>query len=86
MRIVICEPFVLRIGAVKDSWFPEFDQRRAVAKKVANEFKLTFVPFQTMFNQALQSASPQFWAGDGVHPTGAGHALMAATWREAVGL
>ena len=28
-RIVVCEPFVLRCGAVNESWFPEFDQRRA---------------------------------------------------------
>jgi len=25
--LVVCEPFVMRCGAVKNSWFPEFDQR-----------------------------------------------------------
>ena len=35
VRIVVCEPFVLRCGAVHDGWFPEFDQRRAVARKLA---------------------------------------------------
>lgn len=86
VRIVICEPFVLRCGAVNDKWFPEFDQRRAAAKKVADELKLTFVPFQTMFDEAVRKAPPQYWAGDGVHPTLAGHALMAKTWREVVGI
>jgi lysophospholipase L1-like esterase len=85
-RIVICEPFVLRCGAVKDNWFPEFDQRRAVAKKLADELKLTFVPFQSMFDNATKSAPPEFWARDGVHPTTEGHALMAQTWREVVGI
>jgi lysophospholipase L1-like esterase len=85
-QIVICEPFVLRCGAVKDNWFPEFDQRKAVAKKLANELNLTFVPFQTMFDEATKSAPPEFWAGDGVHPTTEGHALMAQTWREVVGI
>jgi lysophospholipase L1-like esterase len=86
VRIVICEPFVLRCGAVNDTWFPEFDQRRGVAKKLADEMKLTFVPFQTMFDKAVESAPPAYWAGDGVHPTLAGHALMAKTWREVVGI
>lgn len=85
-RIVICEPFVLKCGAVNDAWFPEFDQRRAVAKKLATELKLTFVPFQTMFDEATQKAPPAYWAEDGVHPTLAGHALMAKTWREVTGL
>lgn len=86
VKIVVCEPFVLRCGAVNDTWFPEFDQRRAVAKKLADELKLTFVPFQTMFNKAVEAAPPTYWTGDGVHPTLAGHALMAKTWREVVGI
>ena len=85
-QIVICEPFVLKCGAVKDNWFPEFDQRRAVAGKLAKEFSLTFVPFQTMFDDATKAAPPEFWARDGVHPSTEGHALMAQTWREVVGI
>ncbi len=86
VRIVICEPFVLRCGAVNETWFPEFDQRRAVANKLAEELKLDRVPFQTMFDDATRLAPPEYWAGDGVHPTLAGHALMAKTWREVVGI
>lgn len=85
-QIVICEPFVLRCGAVNDTWFPEFDLRREVANKLAAELKLTLVPFQTMFNDAINLAPPEYWAGDGVHPTLAGHALMTRTWREVVGV
>lgn len=86
VRLVMCEPFVLRCGAVNDSWFPEFDQRREVANKLAAEFKLDRVPFQTMFDDATKLAPPQYWAGDGVHPTLAGHSLMSKTWREVVGI
>lgn len=84
--LVVCEPFVLRCGAVTEQWFPEFDQRRAVAKKLANELGLVFVPFQAAFDEAIKKAPPAYWAGDGVHPTMAGHALMARVWREAVGV
>jgi len=86
VRIVVCEPFVLRCGAVNDDWFPEFDQRRAAAVRLADELGLTLVPFQSMFDRATKLAPPEYWAGDGVHPTLAGHALMAKTWREVVGL
>jgi len=86
VRIVVCEPFALRCGTVNDTWFPEFDRRRATARKLADEFKLEFVPFQAMFDKATQSTAPAFWAEDGVHPTIPGHALMAQTWRDVVGL
>jgi len=86
VRIVVCEPFVLRCGAVGDQWFPEFDQRRAVARKLADEMGLALVPFQSMFDEAAKQAPPSYWAGDGVHPTLAGHALMAKRWREVAGM
>ena len=81
-RIVVCEPFVLQCGAVNDAWFPEFEERRAMAERIATEHKLDFVPFQKMFNEATQHAEAKYWAADGVHPTLAGHALMAKTWRD----
>ena len=84
-KIVVCEPFALRCGAVKDSWYPEFDQRRAVAKEVAQDAGAIWVPFQTMFDEAIAAGTkPEYWARDGVHPTLAGHGLMSRTWREVV--
>lgn len=86
-KIVVCEPFVLRCGAVKDNWFPEFDQRRAFAREVADKAGAIWAPFQQAFNDAVAAGTtPDFWAADGVHPTVAGHALMSATWRKAVGI
>jgi len=80
-RLVICEPFVLKCGAVNEEWFPEFTDRRAVAKRVAEAAGAKWVPFQTMFDGAINELMPPaYWAGDGVHPTMAGHALMAKTW------
>lgn len=87
VRIVVCEPFALRCGAINDTWFPEFDQRRALAKKVAEDAGVEFVPFQSMFDKAIAAGTePAHWARDGVHPTPEGHALMAKTWREVTGI
>jgi lysophospholipase L1-like esterase len=86
-RLVICEPFVLRCGAVNDSWFPEFETRRKFAKEVAEGAGTLWVPFQEMFDKAVAAGTkPEYWAADGVHPSVAGHALMAKTWREVVGV
>ncbi len=85
VRLVICEPFVLRTGAVTDKWFPAFDQFRASAKAVAEEFDAVWVPFQSMFDRAVEVAKPGYWARDGVHPSPAGAAMMAQAWLRAVG-
>lgn len=80
VKLVVCEPYVLRCGAVNEKWFPQFDLYRAAAQRVARAHKALFIPFQSMFDQAIGYAPPQEWANDGVHPTASGAALMAHTW------
>jgi len=86
VKLVICEPFVLRCGAVNDKWFPEFDRYRAVAEKMSKQFNARFVPFQSMFDNAAKKAPPAHWAGDGVHPTMAGAYLMGQEWLKVAGI
>jgi len=80
LKFVLCEPFVLRCGVVREDWVEEIDGRRAVVAKLAKEFGAVLVPFQTMFDEALKLAPPEYWAADGVHPSAAGHSLMAKYW------
>lgn len=90
VTLVVCDPFVLMSGTVKqnkDKWFPEFDTRRKFAKEVSDKAEAIWVPFQKAFDEAVANGtSPGDLAGDGVHPTPAGHQLMADTWRKAVGI
>jgi lysophospholipase L1-like esterase len=86
VHLIVLEPFVLRTGAVDARWFPEFDQRRAAAARVAPRARATFVPLQSIFNQRARIAPPEYWAADGVHPTPAGHAVIAEHWRRAANL
>ncbi|MGH7520073.1 MAG: GDSL-type esterase/lipase family protein [Gemmatimonadales bacterium] len=86
VHLIVLEPFVLRVGAVDERWFPEFDQRRAAAARVAKQARATFVPLQAVFDRHLRSAPPAYWAADGVHPTPAGHGLIAEQWRRAAHL
>ena len=84
VKLVICEPFVLKCGAINDEWFPEFDTYRAAAQRVAEEAKAVFVPFHRIFEEAIKLAPPEHWAKDGVHPSNYGAALMAHAWVQAV--
>lgn len=83
-RFVICEPFVLKCGAVNEKWFPEFDYYRESARKIAAQFDGIFVPFQSMFDEAVKYAPAKHWAGDGVHPSPHGASLMAHFWIKSV--
>jgi lysophospholipase L1-like esterase len=85
-QLVVLEPFVLRCGVVTDAWFPEFDRRRAAAARVARAARATFVELQQRFDGLSRRATPQYWSNDGVHPTPAGHSVIAEAWRDAVAI
>lgn len=80
--LVLGEPFVLPVGMVKEDlrWVPEIQQRQQVVKKLATEFNAVFVGYQTVFNKACAKAPAEYWIWDGIHPTVAGHELMAREW------
>jgi lysophospholipase L1-like esterase len=86
VRLIVVEPFVLRAGVVTDAWFPEFDRRREAAARVARAEDATFLSAHQMFERLVRRAPPAYWAGDGVHPTLAGHAAIANRWLRAVRL
>jgi lysophospholipase L1-like esterase len=83
VQLVLCEPFVLPVGRVKENWEAysgEVEKRRNVVRRLSEEFKTVFVPFQEAFNKALNKAPADYWIWDGIHPMPAGHELMAREW------
>ncbi|MFN8446368.1 MAG: SGNH/GDSL hydrolase family protein [Caldilineaceae bacterium] len=84
VQLVLCEPFVLPCGVVTEAWMSEMSERQSVVRELANDFQAIFVPFQSAFNTAMQDAPAAYWAQDGVHPTPAGHQLMAESWLQSV--
>lgn len=88
-QLVICEPFVVRAadGSTRADWFPEFDHRRAKAQAAAESAGALYVEFQQMFDAAVAAGFPaKELAGDAIHPSPAGHALMASRWLGDTGL
>jgi len=86
VKLIIGEPFAVPgIKAVDDSWYPEFDKYREIARKLADEFKAVFIPYQKVFDEAKKYAPGVYWTHDGVHASLAGACLMANAWLEAIG-
>lgn len=83
VQLILCEPFILPVGSVKDKWneySDEIKKRQQSVLKLSQEFKAVFIPFQTAFNKALSKAPAEYWIWDGIHPMPAGHELMAREW------
>lgn len=83
-RLVICEPFVLPVGAVGTDWLPEIAARREICAELAQAFDAPLVSFQQLFDEAVKEAPETYWLSDGVHPTLAGHMRMADYWLRSV--
>ena len=81
VSLILGEPFVLRGGtAVDDAWEPTFASYRQAARRVADDHADAWIPYQSIFDEALTQAPASYWAPDGVHPSLAGHTLMAEAW------
>ncbi len=83
-RLIICEPFVLPHPADREAWREDLDPKIAVVRKLAREFDAIYVPLDGIFAAAATQREMSFWAHDGVHPSPAGHALIAQAWLKAV--
>lgn len=80
MGLVLGEPFMEYAGEVDRRYGDQFQERRAVVRKLAQEYQAAFVPYQSVFDDACAIAPIHHWLVDGIHPTPAGNWLMAQAW------
>jgi lysophospholipase L1-like esterase len=86
-KIVLGEPFLLPVGRRKAAYstnMVELKRRQAAVERLAAKYHATVVHYQRAFDAALAKAPAEHWSWDGVHPTYAGHGLMAKEWLETV--
>ena len=83
-QLVLLEPFVLPVPDDRREWRADLDPKIQVVRDLAREFEATLVPLDGIFAAASCQREPAFWAHDGVHPSPAGHALIARAWIEAM--
>lgn len=82
-RLVLCEPFGLPVGprlAKASEFRAELEARQQVVRRLAIKYHAALVPLQAVFDEACQRAPASYWIWDGIHPTYAGHQLMADAW------
>jgi lysophospholipase L1-like esterase len=80
---VLCEPFILPVGRVKENWTSfndDLQKRQQAVYRLSKEFKTVFVPLQKIFNEAVERAAADYWMWDGIHPTYSGHELITREW------
>lgn len=83
--LILCEPFLLPLSDDQKLWHFDLDPKRRLIKGLADEYGAVFVPLQETFLNAATTGRASDLASDGVHPTQAGHRLIAETWLKAVG-
>lgn len=83
-KIILMEPFLLHISDKIKEMREDLDQKIEVVHRLAKDYNAKLVPLDQLFQEACKYREPVFWAGDGVHPTWPGHALMTQAWIEAV--
>jgi lysophospholipase L1-like esterase len=87
VRLVLGEPFSLPVGPKEqdwDAWSADIKARQAIVSRLAVRYGAPVVYFQSVFDQAMQRAPADYWIWDGIHPTYAGHQVMADEWERTV--
>ncbi len=80
VRLVLCEPFLLKTGAITQHQMEHQKPRRQVARRLAKTFDAIFVPVQEELEKAAAATGPEYWLFDGIHPNAAGQWLLARQW------
>ncbi len=91
VKIMLLEPYILHEYATAstdekpDKWerfVDEVGKRQRITKEIAKEYSLPLIPLQRLFDEAAERAGVKPFSEDGVHPTPAGHELIARAWIE----
>jgi lysophospholipase L1-like esterase len=83
VKIVLCEPFMLPGSATKarwNEWETAVKKMQQIVERLGAKYKMPVVHFQKVFDDACKRVPAERWIWDGVHPTYAGHQLMADEW------
>lgn len=86
IKIMIMEPFVLRVANHDENWDEldyEVRKRASMARKIAEKHNLPFIALQEGFNKLSKKAPTDYWIRDGIHPTPMGHEFIKNEWIKA---
>ncbi|MDE5794213.1 MAG: alpha-L-fucosidase [Muribaculaceae bacterium] len=87
VKIILMSPFVAEGRAVDSNIYPQvkksIDQCADSVKKLAKDFGAEYIDTNNLFNSLTSgNSNSKRWLWDGIHPTPAGHQLIANLWTE----
>ena len=82
--LVLMDPFVLPFPEDRLAWREDLNERIEVVRQLAKEYNAVYLPLDSLFAQAAIDTNYDYWCIDGVHPTLAGHGLIASAWLDYV--
>lgn len=86
-KIVLCEPFVLPVVLEKDVYEGRLKMIREEIEalhRISEDYNTLYVPLLDKFEEMTKVREASYWIWDGVHPTEAGHGLIAQEWMKVV--
>ena len=87
LKLVLCEPFVVNHRATTPQHgSPNADivKRQEIVARLAQKHGAALVRFQAALDRATGRAPAIHWIWDDIHPTYAGHQILADEWDRAV--
>lgn len=82
-RLVLMEPFLVPVRDEQESWLEDLDEKRAVVRRLADDFAAKLVRTADLFRHAMLTTPAAELTNDGVHPTPLGHEMIATAWLDA---
>jgi lysophospholipase L1-like esterase len=83
-RLILMEPYVIESDR-NDQFRALIDRYLPVVHRLAGEYDAILIKTQAAFDEALAAQPSGYWAGDRVHPTAPGHAVIARALLRGVG-
>lgn len=79
-RFILIDPFLAPVTPDQKLWWDDLSPRIDVVHRLATEHGALLVRAADVFRSAAAASTAARWCADGVHPTTAGHGLLAQTW------
>lgn len=91
VKLMIIAPYVLEGTATCNTeeipdrlerFQKDVAEKATASKRIAEKYGFPLIELQAAFDEACMKAPPEYWTGDGVHPTPCGHEIIKRLWIE----
>lgn len=83
-KLIVIEPFYLPYPDDRKSWHMDLNPKVEILRDLATLYATRYIPMGGIMRAASLLQPYAVWAADGVHPTQAGHALIAKAFMDTV--